>query len=194
MALHAEPPGIRPGDFDFTAYAKWAGFREYEDELGAGGLHPVLGPIMDAVRERLKQHFKDRDEELRASVIEEWKQEAVYPYASNATTEIERVERELFDVVVSTAASAVNASSDQANRRLSLRLLREAIEQSPSSLRRVLQEVLDLPPEVLQKLDRLLDRTSLTSIIALGKVVADRLGFLAALRELVFDPKTKRDA
>jgi len=52
--------------------------------------------------------------------------------------------------------------------------------------------VLDLPQDKLTELDALLQQTSLTSIIALGKVVADRLDCLTGLRELVFDPQTKR--
>ena len=56
----------------------------------------------------------------------------------------------------------------------------------------MLREVLELPDETLAELDQLLDRTSLTSIIALGKVVADRLDFLMGLRALVFDPQTRK--
>lgn len=98
----------------------------------------------------------------------------------------------MFDVVAVTAEKAVNATTTRIAKRLSLRLLREALEQSPSALRRVLHEVLELPADKIAELDALLDRTSLTSLIALGKVVADRLDFLAGLRELVFDPTTKR--
>jgi hypothetical protein len=122
--------------------------------------------------------------------IEEWKSEHVYPYEEEAASEVERVERDLFDVVAVTAARAVNSTSDRVGRRFSLRLLRQAVEQSPSELRRVLSEVLELPADKLAELDALLERTSLTSIIALAKVVADRLDFLAGLRELVFDPQT----
>ena len=120
-------------------------------------------------------------------MIEEWKHEEVYPYKDDARSGIERVERDLFDVVAATAARAVNASSDRTGKRFSLRLLREAVEQSPSALRHVPREVLELPEDTLAELDKLLDLQRLTSIITLGKVVADRLDFLAGLREIVFD-------
>ena len=192
IALYAEQPGIQAPDFDFTAYLRWQGFREHEPELVTAAMHPVLAPALDAARDQLREHFRSRLGELHATVIEDWKREDVYPYDSKVATGIEKVERDLFDVVAATAAKAVNSTSDRIGKRFSLRLLREAVEQSPSALRRVLREVLELPEEKLAELDQLLERTSLSSIIALGKVVADRLDFLAGLREMVFDPKARK--
>jgi Histidine kinase-, DNA gyrase B-, and HSP90-like ATPase len=192
ITLHVEHPGIQAPAFDFTAYASWHGFREHEPELVTTELHPVLAPALEAARAQLREHFRVRGAELQASVIEDWKREEVYPYKEEAASEIERVERDLFDVVAANAAKAVNSATDRVGKRFSLTLLRQAVEQSPSALRRVLHEVLELPADKLAELDELLERTSLTSIIALGKVVADRLDFLAGLRELVFDPQTKK--
>ncbi len=192
IALQKEPPNIQAPAFDFTAYVSWQGFREHEAELVVGALHPVLGPVIEAARDLLRNHFRARSAELEASVIEEWKTEEVYPYEGAVSSEIERVEREFFDVVAVTSARAVNSAADRVGKKFSLRLLREAIEQSPTALRRVLHEVLELSEDKLEELDALLDRTSLTSIIALGKVVTDRLDFLMGLRELLFDPKTRK--
>jgi hypothetical protein len=192
LTLAVEKPDIHAPDFHFTAYAKWAGFREHEGELSVAGLHPELAPVLDAARDRLREHFRTRADEVRASVLEQWKDEQVYPYEQETQSELERVERDLFDVVAVNVARAVNSTGDRRAKRFSLSLLRQAIEQSPSSLRRVLREVLELPEEQLRDLDELLDRTSLTSLIALGKVVADRLDFLAGLQELVFEPSTRK--
>lgn len=190
IALQAQSPGVQAPQFDFTAYLKWHGFRERETQLAVADLDPVVSRVVDAGRARLREHFQNRSTELRARVIQEWKREEVYPYKGEASG-LELVERELFDVVAVTAASAVN-SADRKGRRFSLELLRQAIEQSPSSLRHVLHEVLELPKDKLVELDALLQQTSLTSIIALGKVVADRLDFLMGLREMVFDPQSKQ--
>ena len=192
ITLQVEPPGIHAPAFDFTAYLRWSGFREHEHELVTAEMHPVLAPVLEAGRNALREHFRARGAEQQAEVIEEWKSEQVYPYEEEALSKVEGVERDLFDVVAVTAARAVNSTTDRVGRKFSLRLLRQAVEQSPSALRRVLSEVLELPDEKLAELDALLERTSLTSIIALGKVVADRLDFLAGLRELVFDPQTKK--
>jgi hypothetical protein len=192
IALQVESPGIQAPDFHFTAYLRWNGFREHEHELVTAEMHPELAPVLEAGRNALREHFRARGVEQQSEVIEEWKSAQVYPYEAEAASEVERVERDFFDVVAVTAARAVNSTSDRVGRRFSLRLLRQAVEQSPSELRRVLSEVLELPADKLAELDALLERTSLTSIIALAKVVADRLDFLAGLRELVFDPQTKK--
>lgn len=192
MALWEELTGIQAPAFDFTAYVRWRGFREHEFELATAEMHPVMAPALEAARSKLRDHFRSRSAELQATVLEAWKIEQVYPYEGDVTGDLERVERDLFDVVAVTAAKAVNSASDSLGKKFSLRLLREAVEQSPSALRRVLREVLELPEDKLEELDALLQRTSLTSIIALSRVVADRLDFLVGLRELVFDPVTKK--
>jgi hypothetical protein len=77
------------------------------------------------------------------------------------------------------------------SRRLSLRLIRDALEQDPGSLHRVLRDVLDLKQEQLDELSTLLDRTPLRSLIATSTVIASRLEFLAGLELLVLDPELK---
>lgn len=186
MALHQCPPGIRAPGFDFSAYLRWHGFRRNEAELSAGELSPELAPVLEAGKTQLRQHFKIRSEQVQAEIIEQWKEEKVYPYEGEVSSPVERVEREFFDVVAVTAAKAVN-ESEHVGRRLSLSLLRQAVEQGPSALKRVLNEVLELPKDKLAELNELLDRTSLTSIISLSKIVTDRVDALAGLGRIVFD-------
>jgi DNA-binding transcriptional MerR regulator len=93
-------------------------------------------------------------------------------------------------VVAVTARAAVNAS-DMRGRRLSLRLLREALEHDPGSLQKVLEDVLDLPQEQLEELRELLERTSLDKIISASRSITNRLEFLQALEALVLDPEHK---
>jgi hypothetical protein len=145
MPLGEIPPGIHAPYFDFTAYLRWAGFREYESELAAAELHPALQPVIEAAKEHLRTHFKNRATEVEAEVLEEWKQQKIYPYEGEPTTQTVRAERETFDIVAVTASRAVNTNTDKVGRRLSLSLLKQALEQNPGSLHRVLQEVLDLP-------------------------------------------------
>jgi len=96
----------------------------------------------------------------------------------------------VFDVVALSASGAVNAS-EKSGRRLSLRLLREALENDPGSLHKVLGEVLDLKQDRLEELSALLDRTPLTALIATSKEITDRLEFLKGLEELVLGDVSK---
>lgn len=175
----------------FTAYVLWPGFTDHVNELMLGDLgHPVLGPIVDAARDAVGSILQERLSQRRAEQIERWKANDVYPYAEPARTPAEVQERQIFDVVASTAAQAV--AKDARAAKLSLRLIKEALRQPPGALHRVLKEVLDLTADELADFDRLLERTSLASIIYLNKTVADRLQFLVDLEAILFDQEKKK--
>jgi Histidine kinase-, DNA gyrase B-, and HSP90-like ATPase len=190
-SLHQTKPGIHAPGFDFTAYIKWDGFRDRMNELVLAELDmEPLGNILEGAKDELRRYFKRRTDERAAELITAWKTEASYPFPGEPTTLVERAERELFEVVAVSAAPAVQ-DSDVRGRRLSLRLIREAIERNPDSLHDVLREVLELPRDRLEELRALLQKTSLTAIITATRRITDRLDFLGSLEELVFNPELK---
>ena len=191
LTLEELQPRIQAPGFEFTGYVKWQGFREHSDKLLLAdlGAEPV-GPVVEAARAELRNHFRERAGVVSRQLIEEWKQEDVYPYHGDASSRVEEAKRDLFDVVALAAASAVNRSGDRSAKKLTLTLLREALEQSPDSVQRVMRQVLDLSDERLNELDALLTRTPLTALITAAKRIADRLDFLAGLEVLLFDPES----
>lgn len=191
IALAHIPPGIQAPGFDFTAYLRWEGFRAHESILMLADLGaPEITPIIEDAKEVLRAHFKERASLVRRAVITEWKAQDVYPFEGDAATPVEQVKRDLFEVVALSASDAIN-NAEVESRKLSLGLLKVAIEESPSSVRRVLGEVLHLPKDKLDELTLLLDRTSLAAIISSAKIVADRLDFLHSLEVLLFEPENK---
>jgi hypothetical protein len=74
---------------------------------------------------------------------------------------------------------------------LHLRMLRHAIERSPTELQRILDEVLRLPKRKQKELAILLDETDLSAIISAATMIADRLKFLHGLRIILFDAEVK---
>jgi hypothetical protein len=74
---------------------------------------------------------------------------------------------------------------------LHLRMLRHAIERSPTELQRILDEVLRLPKRKQKKLAVLLDETDLSAIISAATMIADRLKFLQGLQIILFDHEAK---
>ncbi len=123
-------------------------------------------------------------------IIERWKAENIYPYTEPAKTPIEQHERRVFDAVATTAAPAV--SNEPKAAKLSLRLLRSTLAESPDALYRVLREVLDLTPQQLADFDQLLERTTLSSLIQTSKLITDRLDFLVDLEGMLFDEENKK--
>lgn len=183
-------PGIQAPGFEFTAYVNWTGFQA-DNALAAADLGSGESKVViEEAREKLRDYFKDRAKERTREQIAEWKAEKVYPFDGEPENKAERAARDVFDVVALSASSAVNAS-EKSGRRLSLRLLREALENDPGSLRKVLGEVLDLKQDRLEELSALLDRTPLTALIATSKEIADRLEFLKGLEELVLGDLSK---
>jgi Histidine kinase-, DNA gyrase B-, and HSP90-like ATPase len=183
---------IQAPGFEFTAYVRWAGFRRYESELSVADMgHPSLAGVVEAARDQLRTHFKNRQAEESNTLVEVWKAENVYPYEGEPRDNVERAERDLFDIVAVTAAPAVNAAADRSSRKLSLSLLKQALSEDPGALQHILSEVLELPPQRLEELSQLLRKTTLTAVITAAKRIADRLEFLAGLELLVFDPKSK---
>ena len=191
-SLHETRAGIQAPGFDFTAYLRWDGFRDMISELALADLgQEPLSSILNAAKTAMRDYFGIRAQERGSELVDSWKADSSYPFTAEPVTPVERVERELFDIVAVTAASAVE-NVDVRSRKLSLRLMREALENSPASLHEVLREVLELPTEHVEELRELLATTSLSAIISATRRITDRLDFLAGLEELVFDRELRK--
>lgn len=174
-------PGIA-----YTGYLTWSRFGELAQELLLAELgHATIGPIVDAAREVIRNYLDERLSERRAEVLARWKADRVYPYKGAAMSPAEAQERKVFDVVAVAAAPVV--PKDTKGARVSLKLIKTALAQPPGALHRVLKEVLELTAEQLADFDRLLDRTSLATVIYASKLVTDRLDFLHDLEAMLFD-------
>ncbi|MEU9845113.1 ATP-binding protein, partial [Actinomadura sp. NPDC048032] len=183
-------PAIHAPQFFFAAYVSWAEFDASNAHLADLG-HDRSGPVVEAAREQMRKHFKARAADRLREVVESWKAEKVYPFPDGPVTKLEKAKRDLFDVVAVQALPGI--SSESRAKRLSLRLIREALEHAPSALKIVLADVLELSNQELDDLANLLDRTSLGSVISSAKLVSERLDFLRSLEVLLFDEELKKD-
>lgn len=183
--------GIQLPGFNFTGYLKSEFLREIDSQgtLMLDELNTELTPLLNAVKSKLKEHFRKRSAARAATVVETWKKKDIYPYKDEPQNQVEIVERQVFDVVainLNTYLPDFEDSSDK-NKRIALSLLRQAIEGSPEDVQRILQDVLDLPKDKQQELTDLLKKTTLTAIINASKQVADRLNFIKGLEAIVYD-------
>ncbi|WP_432246139.1 ATP-binding protein (plasmid) [Arthrobacter sp. G.S.26] len=178
---------------EFTAYIKWDGFREnLQDALIDEAGESDAATIIAAAKVGLKKHLARRTLEQERRIVSDWQNDEVYPYKGDPANEVEKAERQAFNIVALTAARVVNETKSVKAKKLSLRLIKEALEASPGSLHRVLEEVLNLPDDRVQELQLLLERTPLASMISSSKQIADRLDFLKGLDSLLFDKEPRK--
>ena len=190
FAYEERPPGIQAPGFNFTAYLKSHLVKELADEsaFAFDEIHPVVDGMVDSTKQVLRKYFREREATRALDLVKKWKAEKVYPYEAAPSNPISVAEQQVFDV----CAVKVNEylpnfeKSDLKNKRLTFRLIREALESNPNSLQTILRQVLELPEEQQNELASLLEKTKLSSIINAAKTVIDRLTFLGSLDHLLF--------
>jgi hypothetical protein len=184
------------GDFHFSAYLKSSFIRELhqDGQLDLAEMVPALVASIEEARGKIKELFRIRAAEGARIVVDEWKEKKIYPYEGEPATPVEKAERQIFDIVAVTVQDASPEFNETPPKQtaLHLRLLRHAIERSPTELQRILDEVLKLPKRKQKELAELLNETNLSGIISAATLVADRLKFLEALRFILFDYETRQ--
>lgn len=179
------------GDFRFSAYLKspYIAVLQEANRLDLANMVPGLASTIEAARAKIREISKERASERARAVVEDWKARKIYPFEGEAASHLEQAERQIFDIVAVTVqeASPDFASAPQPQMAMHLRLLRHALERSPTEIQLILDQVLNLPKRKQQELARLLEETDLSGIISAATMVADRLKFLQALRFILFD-------
>jgi hypothetical protein len=191
MAAGVNAPGI-----DYTAYLSSPVIeRCYVDgQLPLEDLHDDLQKVIELAKEKLREHVRERLAEEAKDTVSEWQELEIYPYQKESTNPIEKAERQVFDIV----ALRVNEqhptfkSADIENKKLGLALIRQALESNPSSLTKILKELVHLPKEEQDALADLLKRTPLTALIQAGSLVTQRLDTVQAFEHIIFDKDWKK--
>lgn len=189
------PASVRVGNYNFSAYLKSSFIESLEQsqQLQLAKMDPILGDRIEVSQGLIKSYFRKRSAEVARSVVDGWKAEEIYPFKGEPTSDLEDVERKVFDIVAVTASDFLPEfeSGSKARKAFDLRMLRTAIERNSGDLQLILNEVLDLPINKQKELASLLKETSLSSIINAVKTVTHRLKFLAGLEEILFGKETK---
>lgn len=195
VALSDHSLRLNTHGISFTAYLKsdWFDGKDIGDVENLT-LSPTFAPIENMVVARIKEHVQDRAKRVERETIERWKEEDVYPYSAPPTTIEESIEQSVFAACAIQINQALpDFSKAQAtNRKLSLRLIREALETNPDSLKAILTEVIGLTPEQQNDFAELLQETSLSAVITTSRTIADRLRFLEGLDILLFEPESTK--
>ncbi|SCL56523.1 Type I restriction enzyme R protein N terminus (HSDR_N) [Micromonospora chersina] len=139
----------------------------------------------------VRRHVTQRQREISSNVVSQLQDEGIYPYDGKDLSETEEAERQTFDLVVTVARSAL--ANKLVPRKFQVELLRAALENDPSDLHEILDNVLALSDEERADLTQLIKDTHLAHVISSAKTVVDRLNFISALRN-VFADTDKRNA
>jgi Histidine kinase-, DNA gyrase B-, and HSP90-like ATPase len=194
ITLGSQPANVVAPDFDFSAYA----YSSYFQELANANLlelddltEPLFKATIEAVRDKLTDHFRRRQSDRTKGLIDQLKIEGAYPYDGEPTNEIERREREVFDIATHTVSSYSKdfKRAETSLKKTILTLIREALRHNPESLTNILHEVVKLPKARQDELSGLMQRTELGNIIAASSLIADRLVTIEILKGIVFNPK-----
>jgi len=193
FVLLKKPLGVHTPGIRITVYLKSDYLRELSESgnLYIEDSHEGLKLLLTKAKESIKDYYRTRAAERSKGLIQEWKKLEIYPYSGEATNAIETIERQVFDVLALNVNEYLPSfsESETQSKKLSLSLIKEALERNPGGLHNILSNVIKLPKEKVEELDSLLKKTTLSKIISASKTVADRLDFISGLELLIYDYK-----
>ncbi|GAC67646.1 ATP-binding protein [Gordonia soli] len=186
------PPAIQAVGAEFSAYLAWDGFPHDAELLLEGDTESPAGKVVEAGRAALRKYLTGTGRRREAATIERWRKEGVYPYSGEPKSEVEKATRQTFNVVAMAASRTVDEAKSPPSKAMALSLLKETFENDPEALLPILKQFTKLSNARIIELSDLLERTTLTHLISMGREVADRIDFIHGLNALLFDRMTKK--
>lgn len=160
FALHEVDAAVRPGSgFNYTAYLVSSRFAALHAEnlLILDEMHPEVKAFLDAAREILRRHFRERREAFTNELLQQWRADGVYPFDGDAADAAEETARRRFEAY----ALAVRSYSDNfdllsaVEKKLLFRLLRASLDTKPAETADMLGTVLNLPLKRRKELQKI---------------------------------------
>lgn len=145
--------------------------------------------IVSRLWKRVRKYFADRRQANDRKTLEQLKDEGSYPYRREPRSEIDQIERRVFDLCtinISRHLPTFHEGMDVGGRRLLLRMVQEALTQNPTAVGRIIREVCNLPDKEADRFASLIDDLPLTSIVNAAHQVSTRLEFLKSFKSIVY--------
>lgn len=160
-----------------------------ENTLNLYEADEILLGIFKASKDFAREYVRKRLHEYSKEFINDLKQKGIYPYKEPAENLIEESKRQVFDIVALQINEYLPSFNDQddKNKKLTLTLISEALENDSKNLRKILNDIIELPEERREDLAELLETTSLSNIIDAMTEVKNRLHFLNGLEQIIYD-------
>jgi hypothetical protein len=174
VVLGSQPANVVAPGFDFSVYAYSPFFQEIADAnlLEFDGLtDPDFARVLEYIRDEAEDYFRARQAERSSELIQDLKEAGVYPYEGDPRDEVERRERQVFDIATHAVSSYSRdfKKADNPLKKITLGLLREALRHNPDSVSRILKAVFNLPKVRQDEFSNLLEKTELSNIISASR-------------------------
>lgn len=173
-----------------TGYLKWRRFSVSDMSMALA--HMQFPDVISAATKIYEAHVRDRMGEITATIVTRLISEGTYPYDTTEIADpIRRTERDMFDLVAVTARSALSSGS-RAQREMSARLLKLALEERSEDLDLILTSALGLTGDEREQLADMLKYSTLGNIVGAGAEVARRVELIIALRGAIYGSDNRR--
>jgi hypothetical protein len=149
----------------------------------------ILLGILKSSKDFAREYIRKRLHEYSKEFIQDLKRKGLYPYKEPADNLIEESKRQVFDIVALQIHEYLPSFNDQddKNKKLTLSLISEVLENDSKNLRKILNEIIELPEDKREDLADLLENTSLSNIIDTMAEIKNRLNFLNGLEQIIYD-------
>ncbi|MEI6645954.1 MAG: ATP-binding protein [bacterium] len=160
FALHEVDAAVRTGSgFNYTAYLVSERFVPLHEEnlLVLEEMHPEVKAFLDATRETLRNHFRERREALTVELLQQWQADGVYPYSGSAANDDEVTARMCFEA----CALAFRSYSDNFDtlstieKKFIFKMMQEMLDKHPESTVQIVGDILGLPQKTRKELQKL---------------------------------------
>lgn len=187
---------LKSGGIHLTAYIRspWITELTKANQIELFGVHEFGKLIQETVIQNIQNHIGQRLQTESIQLLEQLKKQNIYPYHEAPKDVTESLERKVFDEVALHVHRSMPefGNTPLKSQRLSLRLIKEALERDPDSLTTILHEIIGLSKDQQREFAELLEITSLPSVLSASKTIGDRLLFLDGLDFLLFDKENKK--
>jgi hypothetical protein len=191
MVLHQTDLNIRKVNIPVTTYILSPYIQELYDknQLHLEEMPPFLGEIIQDAKKLTKDYVRAQIAAGARNIIEELKQQKIYPYTVEPITSVEKVERDVFDIVTHQLHEYLPSFQTQETqgKKLMLTLVKEALEKDTGAFKKIMTEVLNLPTKKQEELMEIIEKTSLENVIDTMREVQDRLTTIHELRIMLYD-------
>lgn len=166
-----------------------------DNKLDIEGLDPNIVLIHEEAKKIAREYVKKQLHKYSGEFIANLKKEGLYPYVGEADGIVEESKRQVFDIVALQINEFLPHFEDQdsKSKKFTLTLVKEALEKDADSLRRILEEVIELPKEKRDELVEILKESSLSDIIDAMTEIKNRLHLINALEEIVYNDDVGAD-